>query len=192
MNQEGLRCITMTPELLPQLVKLCAICVGENLYTESALKEAMASQDKIIFALVTPDNELVAYIYLTLIDFAEAQKLSNNNLDSLKKVGFDESVHIGNVQSIGVAPAYRKQHLSIVLVKKALRWFEDSTAADIAFAIAWNKQGEVPMARTFESHDFKVLTIAKKVWYNKLDLICPVCKGRCKCDATIYYKRLAE
>lgn len=192
MNQEGLRCITLTPDLIPQMVKLCDICVGENLYTESLLEEAMASKDKTILAMVTPDNELVAYIYLTVIGFTEAQQLSNNNLQALKEAGYDESVVIGNIQSIGVAPAYRKQHLSILLVKRAIRWFEDHTLAQIAFAIAWNKQGEVPMARTFESHNFQVLTIARKVWYNKKNLICPVCKGRCKCDATLYYKRLAE
>lgn len=190
MKTEDLLPMALTHEFLSQAVELCGNCVGENLYTESELTEAIKQPEKEFILLMTPQNEAAAYIYFRLIDLQEAQKLANHSLEQLLELGFDETVVIGNLQSIGVSLEYRNHHLSEWLMKIYLKWLTDKTKADIAFGVFWKPCGIVSMEKTLKKFGFRHLTDSYNVWYNKEDLICPVCKGRCRCDAAIYYKRI--
>ena len=58
------------------------------------------------------------------------------------------------------------------------------------FGSAWVYQGKSPIAGTFRVFGFKPLYKREKLWYNDPDYTCVVCKGRCTCDAMIYYKTL--
>lgn len=58
------------------------------------------------------------------------------------------------------------------------------------FASAWVYQGKSPIAGTFRVFGFKPLYKREKLWYSDSDYTCVVCKGRCTCDAMIYYKTL--
>ena len=58
------------------------------------------------------------------------------------------------------------------------------------FGSAWMYNGKSPIAGTFRVFGFKPLYKREKLWYNDPDYTCVVCKGRCTCDAVIYYKTL--
>ena len=58
------------------------------------------------------------------------------------------------------------------------------------FGSAWVYQGKSPIAGTFRVFGFKPLYKRERLWYNDPDYTCVVCKGRCTCDAMIYYKTL--
>ena len=46
------------------------------------------------------------------------------------------------------------------------------------------------MEKNLKKFGFCYLVNSKRVWYDKKELICPICNGRCKCDGAIYYKIL--
>ena len=60
------------------------------------------------------------------------------------------------------------------------------------FIICWNAGGKVPLERALQECKFVHLFSAKMIWYNKKELYCPYCKGRCKCDAEVYFKKVKE
>ena len=64
------------------------------------------------------------------------------------------------------------------------------TDAALAVCIAWKINGFVPLADNLTGCGFQYITDSHLVWYDHEDLVCPYCKGRCKCDAAVYYKML--
>lgn len=58
------------------------------------------------------------------------------------------------------------------------------------FASAWVYRGERPIAGTFRAFGFAPLYKRERLWYGDAGYTCVVCKGRCTCDAMIYYKKL--
>ena len=96
----------------------------------------------------------------------------------------------GNMRSIGIIPEYRNRRLSNYLVEQCLQWLIEKTEADIVIGVCWKPGGKVPMEKTLKRYEFSHLADVRRLWYDRVDLICPVCRGRCECDAAIYYKRL--
>lgn len=190
MNTEELIVAPLSNDLLEQAVDLCGECVGENLYTKEMLEKAIQQQNHFFYLLLTPENKAVAYIYFTLMEIREAERLAKHSLDRLKENTQKSDPLIGNLQSIGVHSKYRQKQLSKRLVKIYLQWLLDKTPAEIAFGVFWKPNGMVPMEKTLKAFGFSHLADTKRVWYDKTELICPVCGGRCECDAAIYYKQL--
>ena len=60
----------------------------------------------------------------------------------------------------------------------------------VAFIVCWKPGGVVPLGKALSECNFDFLAETKKVWYDDTELICPYCKGRCLCDAEVYYKLL--
>ena len=76
-------------------------------------------------------------------------------------------------------------------MKYALRQFAEKGIGEV-FIICWNAGGKVPLERALQECKFVHLFSAKMIWYNKKELYCPYCKGRCKCDAEVYFKKVKE
>ncbi len=190
MNIEELILTPLTLEYLDQATQLCGKCVGENLYTKSIIEATIKQQNQQFFLLITPQKKAVAYIYFKLINLREAELLSKKSLSKLKQIVKKDDLIIGNLQSIGVLAEYRKCKLSEYLMKVYLEYLLKNTQADIAFGVFWKKNGEIPMEKNLKKFGFCYLVNSKRVWYDKKELICPICNGRCKCDGAIYYKIL--
>ena len=190
MNIEELILTPLTLEYLDQATQLCGKCVGENLYTKSIIEATIKQQNQQFFLLITPQKKAVAYIYFKLINLREAELLSKKSLSKLKQIVKKDDLIIANLQSIGVLAEYRKCKLSEYLMKVYLEYLLKNTQADIAFGVFWKKNGEIPMEKNLKKFGFCYLVNSKRVWYDKKELICPICNGRCKCDGAIYYKIL--
>lgn len=190
MQTEELTLTPLTQELLEQTVALCDRCVGKNLYTKAELTQAMEGKERQLFLLVTPEKKVAAYAYFRLTDIAEAERLTKQALRQFEEKGFKEHSLLGLIQSIGVCEEYRHQGLSKKLVEIALQWLLENTEADIAFGILWKPYGKAPMEAVIKKCGFSYLTDSQNVWYDNENLVCPVCGGRCSCDAAIYYKLL--
>ena len=121
---------------------------------------------------------------------SEAEKLAKISLSKLKNLTGKEKPLFGNMQSIGIIPEYRNRRLSNYLVEQCLQWLIEKTEADIVIGVCWKPGGKVPMEKTLKRYEFSHLADVRRLWYDRVDLICPVCRGRCECDAAIYYKRL--
>ena len=190
MKEDELILTPLSSELLEQAVMLCAKCVGENLYTKAMIEASIKRQDECFYLLLTREKRAIAYIYFTLMNLDEAEQLAKQPLSIFKEITQKDTLKIGNLQSIGILPEYRKQQLSIYLVDVFLQWIIKNSGAEIAFSVCWKPNGEIPLKRTLIEHGFEYLADAKGVWYDREQLICPICEGRCECDAAIYYKKL--
>lgn len=58
------------------------------------------------------------------------------------------------------------------------------------YGSAWVYDGQVPIEGTFRAFGFQRLYARHMLWYGNENYRCVVCKGRCTCDAMIYYKIL--
>ena len=84
--------------------------------------------------------------------------------------------------------AYRREHMSVCLVRYFLRMLETELHADVAFCVCWKPQGKIPVTRSLEAFQFRHLADVARFWYDVPELECPICRGRCRCDAAVYYK----
>lgn len=190
MPDMNLQLISLTAELVETALELCEACVGKNLYTKEMLLKAAEDPKQKFLLLVTSENKPAAYFYFRLIEIEEAEKLAKMSLDKLKKMTGKEHPLFGILQSIGILPGYRNRQLSNYLVEQCLQWFLEETEADIVIGVCWKPDGKVPMERTLKRYGFSHLEDVKRLWYDREDLVCPVCLGRCECDAAVFYKRL--
>lgn len=58
------------------------------------------------------------------------------------------------------------------------------------FGSAWIYNGKIPISGTFKTFDFRPLYKRQMLWYDDPEYHCVLCKGRCRCEAMIYYKTL--
>ena len=103
----------------------------------------------------------------------------------------DTLAPVGKIQSVGIKETFRRQGLAVWLMKYALRQFAEKGIGEV-FIICWNAGGKVPLEKALQECRFVHLFSAKMIWYNKKELYCPYCKGRCKCDAEVYFKKVKE
>ena len=173
-------------------------CVGENLYQKEELEQTIGRGDKAFLLLKTAEGELAGYIYyyLTTADqIAEDARLGVQKIrqvcgqDALASVR--EPQFVGKLQSVGIKQAFRRQGLAVLLMEHAL-WQFAKMGMENVFIICWNAGGKVPLEKALQKCRFVHLSSAKMIWYDKKDLFCPYCKGRCKCDAEVYFKRISE
>lgn len=182
----------LTESYLDIAVTLCDNCVGENLYSRAQLTQIIYKPTHYFYLIFAHNGEAVGYIYFFLTDLGEMMSLSKLSDEQLNIMTMREHPVIGNLQSIGVAGAYRGQGVSEILVDFFLTKLHESTSADVAFGVFWKTQGIVPMEKTLKAFDFIYITDAQGVWQDKKDLICPFCRGRCTCEASVYYKPLEK
>lgn len=201
-------------EDVEETLQLMDRCVGENLYQKAELEQTIGRQDRAFLLLKTAEGELAGYIYyyLTTVDqIAEDARLGAQKIrlvcgqSALVSVRAPQLVReaqsvresqpvrksqsVGKLQSVGIKEAFRRQGLAVLLMEHALAQFAGKGIENV-FIICWNAGGKVPLEKALQKCQFVHLSSAKRIWYDKKDLFCPYCKGRCKCDAEVYYKRI--
>ena len=177
-------------EDIEETLQLMDRCVGENLYQKAELEQTIGRQDRAFLLLKTAEGELAGYIYyyLTTVDqIAEDARLGAQKIRLV--CGQGESQSVGKFQSVGIKEAFRRQGLAVLLMEHALAQFAGKGIENV-FIICWNAGGKVPLEKALQKFQFVHLSSAKRIWYDKKDLFCPYCKGRCKCDAEVYFKRI--
>lgn len=162
---------SLEKEDIEETLQLMDRCVGENLYQK---------------------EELAGYIYYYLTNekqIAEDTRLTEQKIQRVCQQ--DTLAPVGKIQSVGIKEAFRRQGLAVGLMNYALNQFAEKGIGEV-FIICWNAGGKVPLERALQECKFVHLFSAKMIWYNKKELYCPYCKGRCKCDAEVYFKKVKE
>lgn len=181
-------------EDIEEVLLLCDRCVGKNLYQKEELAQTIGSKERWFLLLKIAEGELAGYIYYYITNagqIAEDSRISIEKIrqacgQTLEPVGKLQPV--GKIQSVGVKEAFRGQGLAVHMVQYVMNQFSEKGIGEV-FIICWNAGGRVPLAKTLQKCRFIHLSSAKKIWYDKEDLFCPYCKGRCKCDAEVYFKK---
>ena len=162
----------------------------ENLYQKAELEQTIGRQDRAFLLLKTAEGELAGYIYYYLTTVDQIAEDARRGAQKIRLVcGQGASQSVGKFQSVGIKEAFRRQGLAVLLMEHALAQFAGKGIENV-FIICWNAGGKVPLEKALQKCQFVHLSSAKRIWYDKKDLFCPYCKGRCKCDAEVYFKRI--
>ena len=183
---------SLEKEDIEETLQLMDRCVGENLYQKEELEQAIGSSERSFLLLRTAEGELAGYIYYYLTNekqIAEDTRLTEQKIQQVCQQ--DTLAPVGKIQSVGIKEAFRRQGLAVGLMNYALNQFVEKGIGEV-FIICWNAGGKVPLERALQECKFVHLFSAKMIWYNKKELYCPYCKGRCKCDAEVYFKKVKE
>ena len=184
---EGFRLELLGFEEAGEAKKLTDFCVGTNLYSVEDFETVYYDCDSWFYFLKTESGENAGYIYFILSDMKYIENYTGIPGKYYTDIfGMDDPV-VGDLKSGGVLPAFRKKKLSLQMYRFAVGELEEK-GAEVLTGICWEYDGKIPIAPTLEHLGFKYLTTAFRPWYNHLKLICPVCKGRCVCDAAVYFK----
>lgn len=176
-------------EEIDEALLLCDECVGRNLYSTDEIAAALNARDRFFYLLKNEKDETAGYIYYYLTDEEYIAKYSGLDAALFREVYPDVHKKVGKIQSVGI----RAEHRGIGLAAQMMRFILNELKAvsiDIAFIVCWKPGGIVPLAKALGECGFRFLAEAEKVWYNDTELICPYCKGRCLCDAEVYFKLL--
>ena len=164
-------------------------CVGKNLYPKEEIAETLNDQEKFFYLLKNEKDETIGYIYYFLTNEEEMAKYSKLDINVFREVYSNSDKKVGKIQSVGIKREYRGNELAVEMMQFILKEMKKADI-DITFIVCWKPGGILPLGKTLEKCQFNYLTEAKKIWYDDKELICPHCKGRCRCDAEIYYKLL--
>lgn len=189
MNIGNLELRPLEPCDVDTVVKLSDESVGKGLYTASEIEETVGSDSKFVYVLKSGEGEIAGYIFFFLTDTDAIVKDAKIDKETLLKALDKSNAKIGRIQSIAIKEEYRGEGLSEKLIDFAvLKLLELKT--ECTFIVCWKKGDFVPLKKTMEECKFKYLTEVKKIWYDNERLYCPYCKGRCSCNAEIYYKKV--
>ena len=164
-------------------------CVGKNLYPTEEIAATLNDQEKFFYLLKNEKDETIGYIYYFLTNEEAIAKYSKLDINVFREVYSDSNKKVGKIQSVGIKKEYRGNELAVEMMRFILKEMKN-LGIDITFIVCWKPGGFLPLGKTLAKCQFNYLTEAKKIWYDDMELICPHCKGRCSCDAEIYYKLL--
>ena len=174
----------MREEDVDAVKRLSDSSVGKDLYLREELLARIGGEN-YFYLLFSPEGEFAGYLYFYLTDCSEAERGANLPKDALRRLRPGKAP-IGNIQSIALAPGFRSMGLSTEMIRFASESLS-RLGACLAYVVCWKAGEDVPLGMTMQAADFRFLAETENVWYNNLNLICPVCKGRCRCRAAVYY-----
>ena len=182
----------LTVDMLDQTVKLCADCVGENLYSKDILLNILDSSNHWFYLLMTDEGEIAAYTYFYLMTLEQATAFCKLSQQQMSVFPSQSNFMIAHLQAIGIQNNWRGQRLSEKIVAFFFEKMQSRQEVASALGVCWKPDGIAPMEKTLQNMGFNYLGEAHRVWYDYENLICPYCNGRCKCDAVVYYKSIRE
>lgn len=177
----------LTDAELEQAVALCDAHVGKNLYSREELAETIGSDQRFFYFLKTAQGETAGYIYYYLTELERIAHYAKLDAALLQAVCPAEAGLVGKLQSIGVEEEYRGRRMAAHMTSLMLREMK-ARGIQAVFSVCWKMGGLVPLKKTLQECGFQFLTTAYRVWYDDAELLCPFCKGRCRCDAEVFYK----
>lgn len=178
-------------EDIEEALQLMDQCVGKNLYHREELTQAIGSHEKRFMLLKTEEGGLAGYIYYYVTTGDHIADAARIPLEKVRWACREPLAPVGKIQSVGVKEALRRNGLAVHMLRYALEQFSMMGVEEV-FIICWNAGGKVPLEKALQKCQFTHLSSAKMVWYNKEDLFCPYCRGRCKCDAEVYFKKVSS
>lgn len=172
-------------EDIPAVLRIADSTVGKNLYSSDDFLSSLCDEDKFVYVL--KDGERCAgYIYFLLTSSCGLEASLG-----LKAGTLSFSSLTGRIQSVALDGEYRGMGLASKMMKAAVAALVEK-GAGIVYIVCWKPGGFLPLANALGECGFDYLMTVKEAWYGDEDLYCPHCRGRCHCDADVYYKKLSK
>jgi len=169
------------------IMQECNARFGNGYMTREVYSHWMEHPDMIQIALV--DGKFAGYssmMPVTLEDVLTKMKVDRADVERISG-GFP----IIYYKSTVIPFEYEGRGIFQALAKVAIQTSLDQGYGSM-FSTAWSYGGYTPLARPFQRLGFEHLYRRGMLWYDDKGYTCVICKGPCKCDAEIYYKKLWE
>ncbi len=167
------------------IFELCEKRFGKGYLTHSEFEQWLKSPTLCLaaeyegdfagFVCYTPQSpeDLAKYMQL---DACYISSVSDNKavVHGKSAVLLEEYEHLGIMQALVTAANNNAKELGFGAV----------------FVPAWEYDGFVPVEKMVNKLGFQEIARRKNIWYDMENYTCVVCKGRCKCNAVIFEKRL--
>jgi len=176
----------LSVESLDAAVNLCDACVGKNLYTRDELKQVIEDANRFFYLVETQEGEIIGYFYFYLTSPQSIAASSRLDVKTIAEVC--PGLKAGEIKSVGLKKEYR----GLGIAESMIRFAQDrlqEMGAETIFAVCWKIRDYVPLGSALVKNDFQFLSEARKVWFDNEALVCPICNGRCVCDAAVYYRK---
>lgn len=172
---------------IPAIVSLTCECFGRGYTSNEQMREFIDDERNRVY--VEYDDKGLCGASMMLIEdkdkISEDMEVTSEDYDRLSR-GKPCLHHKFCV----VRNDRRKDGLMTAVLQEALAELENEGIYGAIFAQTWIVNDEIPMARVCDRIGYKQYKRQYRPWYKITDGYCIVCKGRCKCDAMVYYRQL--
>lgn len=180
---------TLSPlkyEELDSALSMFDSCVGRGLYTRNDLYEILVKPLHYILILRDSDGTYAGYLCFMISDAAETAEDIKIEPDRITALSGKSSPVTACLRSIGLMPPYRGRHLANSVTHQLIHMLNIS-GYDILLGAFWKVGDIYPIHKVVDSFGFRFDGIIRHPWSDVKTLYCPVCGGRCMCDAGLFY-----
>lgn len=163
----------------------CDLRYGPGYMTPEVYAHWMEHPEMIQIALV--DGEYAGYSSMLPVSAEEAVRTMKIDPEDVERISAGKPIMY--YKSTVIPFAYEGRGHFQALARVAMETARKE-GYGCMFSTAWTYGGYTPLARPFARLGFQNLYRRSMLWYDDEGYVCVVCKGRCKCDAEIYYKIL--
>ncbi|MBQ6319346.1 MAG: GNAT family N-acetyltransferase [Lachnospiraceae bacterium] len=172
---------------IPAIVSLTCECFGENYTFDEEMQGFIDDERNRVY--VEYDDKGLCGAFMMLAEdkdsISESMEVTSDDYDRLSR-GKPCLHHKFCV----VREDRRKDGLMTAMLQEAIPDLENEGIYGAIFAQTWILNNEIPMARVCDRIGYKQYKRQFRPWYGITDRYCNICKGRCKCDAMVYYRQL--
>ncbi|MCR4655389.1 MAG: GNAT family N-acetyltransferase [Lachnospiraceae bacterium] len=170
-----------------EIVQFCEDCFGENYTFVPEMRGFIEDEENRLFVMEDDGRIIAAVLYLkddkrSVMEDMEVEEADFDRISGGKPVLHHKFCIVRN--------DYRGRGLMTELMEKALAELERENVYGAVFGQAWIRQEEMPMENICARTGYHPYKRQISPWWKYADRTCNICKGRCKCDAMVYYRKL--
>ena len=185
MKVQDIRITNVSNEDYEQIHKLCNESFGAGYINQMEFDKWKENPE--FFNVAWVDDEFAGYSVMIPAGTREIMKEMDMTLQEVQNITSGKPALI--YKSVAVCPQYRKRGLLTKLMTELMDRAEKSGYKTILLS-AWMYEDKIPALRSLEKLKFSRLFVRHNLWYQNEMYQCVICKGRCVCDAVIYYKNI--
>lgn len=170
-------------EYYPLIEKLCNERYGKGYMTSELYNRWMKSPQMIQIALA--DGNFAGFSAMVPMTVEETMKYMGMPREDVERIAAEKPIMC--YKSAAIPASYEGRGHFRALAQVAFQICRE-LGYGCMFASAWTYNGFTPMEKSFRVLGFQFLYRRQMLWYDDRNYTCVICKGRCKCDAMIYYK----
>lgn len=172
---------------IPAIVSLTCDCFGENYTFDEEMQRFIDDERNRVY--VEYDDKGLSGAFMLL---AEDEDMISKSME-VKSDDYDrisQGKPCLHHKFSAVRTDRRQDGLMTAMIQEAIADLENEGKYGAIFGQAWIRNGEIPMAVVCDRAGYVQYKRQIRPWYGITDRYCNICKGRCKCDAMVYYRQL--
>lgn len=185
MENNNVTIINGSEKYRDDVIKLCDESFGPGLITPAVFSHWMERPE--FFQIALKGDVFAGFIAMFPADEDTIMRRLKMPREDVRKYVKQRPCLFYN--SAAIRKEFEHQGIVSLLQKQA---FENARNAGYRVLIgsAWIHDGFTPIAALVDRYGFRPIYKRKLIWYDIKEYYCVVCRGRCVCDAMIYYAEI--